>query len=84
MVGEGRGFAALVKFQNPAIQITQCYLHKEARPVVDFKVWGENRFLGGEDFCFYFMFETIFSERNKLWGVGAGAGKFLGVRRIFA
>jgi len=30
MVGEARGFAALVKRQNPAIQITHCCLHREA------------------------------------------------------
>ena len=30
MVGEGRGFAALVKRQNPAIEITHCCIHREA------------------------------------------------------
>ena len=30
MVGEGRGFAALVKCQNPAIEITHCCIHREA------------------------------------------------------
>jgi len=36
MVDEGRGFAALVKRQNPAIQITQCYLHRKARTIIMF------------------------------------------------
>ena len=30
MVGEGRGFAALVERQNPAIEITLCCIHREA------------------------------------------------------
>ena len=30
MVGEGRGFLALVKRQNPAIEITHCCIHQEA------------------------------------------------------
>ena len=34
MVAKGRVFAALVKRQNPAIQLTYCCLHSEARPVV--------------------------------------------------
>ena len=29
MVGEGRGFAALVKCQNPATEITHCCIHRE-------------------------------------------------------
>ena len=33
MVGEGRGFAALVKRQNPAIEITHCCMHREALTV---------------------------------------------------
>jgi len=28
---------------------------------------GHNAFLGGQDFCFYYMFETNFSGRNKIW-----------------
>jgi len=24
--------------------------------------------LGGDDFCFYYMFKTTFSGRNKIWG----------------
>lgn len=32
------------------------------------KVWGENTFLGEEDFCFYFMFNRKFSGHNKTWG----------------
>ena len=30
MVGEGRGFAPLVKCQNPANKITHCCIHREA------------------------------------------------------
>ena len=30
MVGKGRGFVALVKRQNPAIEITHCCIHREA------------------------------------------------------
>ena len=30
LVGEGRGFAALAKRQNPAIKITHCCIHREA------------------------------------------------------
>ena len=30
MVGEERGFAAMVKRQNPAIEITHCCIHREA------------------------------------------------------
>jgi len=29
---------------------------------------GQNTFLGGQDFGFYYMFKTIFSGRNKIWG----------------
>ena len=39
------------------------------RPVARFQylVW-HNKFLRGQDFCFYYMFETFFSGRNKIWG----------------
>ena len=30
MVGEGRGFAAMVKHQNPATEITHCCIHHKA------------------------------------------------------
>ena len=32
-MGEGRGFAALVKRQNPAIEITHCCIHRKALTV---------------------------------------------------
>jgi len=28
----------------------------------------QNAHLEGQDFCFYCMFETIFSGHNKIWG----------------
>jgi len=36
MVGEGIRFGALVKHQNPAIQIMHCCLHGDDRPVIRF------------------------------------------------
>jgi len=38
------------------------------RPVAKFQGMGGNTFLGGKDFYFYRMFETNFSEHNKIWG----------------
>jgi len=29
---------------------------------------GQNIFLGGQDFCFYYMFETNFPEHNTICG----------------
>jgi len=29
---------------------------------------GTKYILMGKDFCFYYMFKTIFSEHNKIWG----------------
>jgi len=46
------------------------------RPVARFwRLGGQNTFLSGKDFYFYYMFETNFSEHNKIWG----AQKYLGV-----
>ena len=40
----------------------------KSRPVARFQdMVGHNTFLGGHDFCFYYMFETTFSGRNKVW-----------------
>jgi len=36
-----------------------------AGPKPDFKVWGENKFLGGQDFCSYYMFKIIFLGTTK-------------------
>jgi len=30
---------------------------------------GQNTFLGGHDFCFYYIFKTNFSGNKKIWGV---------------
>jgi len=39
-----------------------------ARPVARFQdLVGYNTFLGGQDFCFYYIFKTNFSGRNKIW-----------------
>ena len=39
------------------------------RPVARFQdLVGHNTFLGRLDFCFYYMFRTNFSGRNKIWG----------------
>jgi len=27
----------------------------------------QNTFLGGQDFCFYYTFETKFTRHNKIW-----------------
>jgi len=44
-------------------------VHWESRPVARFQdLVGHNTFLGGHDFCFYYMFKTNFSGRNKIWG----------------
>jgi len=46
-VGEDRGFAALKKRQNPAIQIMHCCLRRDASPVVGFEgSWGKYIFRG--------------------------------------
>jgi len=29
---------------------------------------GQNTFLGGHEFCFYYIFETNFSGNKKIWG----------------
>jgi len=29
---------------------------------------GQNTFLGGERFCFYYIFKTNFSGSKKIWG----------------
>jgi len=29
---------------------------------------GQNTFLGGQDFCFYYMFKTNFAGHNTIWG----------------
>jgi len=40
-----------------------------ARPVARFQyLMGHNTFLGGQDFCFYYVLKTNFSGRNKIWG----------------
>jgi len=42
---------------------------KHRRPVASFQYLVEqNTFLGGQDFCFYYMFKTNFSGRNNIWG----------------
>jgi len=42
--------------------------HQTPRPVARFQdLVGHNTFLGGQDFCFYYMFETNFSGRNQIW-----------------
>jgi len=39
------------------------------RPVARFQyLVGHNTFLGGQDFCFYYMFKTNVSGRNKILG----------------
>jgi len=39
------------------------------RPVATFQdLVGRNAFLGGQDFCCYYMFKTNFSGRNEIWG----------------
>ena len=39
------------------------------RPVARFEgLEGQNTFLWGKDFSIYHMFETNFSEHNKIWG----------------
>ena len=44
------------------------YIH-QPRPVARFQeLVGHNTFLGEQDFCFYYMFKTNFSGRNKIWG----------------
>jgi len=46
------------------------------RPVARFQyLVGHNTFLGGKDFCFYYILKTHFSGRNKIWG---GARKKFG------
>jgi len=42
---------------------------RSSRPVAKFQDLVEyNTFLGGQDFCYYYMFKTNFSGRNKTWG----------------
>jgi len=42
---------------------------KHRRPVASFQyLVEENTFLGGQDFCFYYMYKTNFSGRNNIWG----------------
>ena len=45
---------------------TMLLVHRPVAPFQD--LVGHNTFLGGQDFCFYYMFKTNFSERNKIWG----------------
>ena len=50
---------------NNSSKCSNCY----GRPVARFQdLVGHNTFLGGHDFCFYYMFKTNFSGRNKIWG----------------
>jgi len=37
-----------------------------AGPVLRFRE--QSKFLGGKDFCFYYMFKSNFSEHNKIRG----------------
>ena len=46
-----------------------CFIWLSHRPVARFQdLVGHATFLGGQDFCFYYMFETNFSGRDKIWG----------------
>ena len=69
MVAKGRVFAALVKRQNPAIQLTYCCLHSEARPVVRLQDLEGKIYFRGQDFCFYIVYlKQIFSRHNRAEG----------------
>jgi len=47
----------------------------EPGPQPGFKFWrGKIHFLWGKDFNIYHMFETNFSEHNKIWGAQKRSG----------
>ena len=51
------------------IEIMKIIQELYIRPVTRFQdLVGHNTSLWGQDFCFYCMFKTNFSGRNKIWG----------------
>ena len=65
---EFSGILGWVKQDGPYFIGCAC-VDWQTRPVARFKVWvGKNKFLVGQDFCFYYIFKTIFSKHNKIRG----------------